>query len=284
MLPDRLLAEAAWDLWDEYRQQAPSVIEELKRFWGQTSPFGTAVLILDGLSLRELPLILRAAADRGIAVLQSDVWGTEVPPETDSFAAALGLPSRSKLKHNHAPGTFIFAGSDVHTDVLDMAFEDCVTVVPSKPRLFLWNTWPDEALIHLHAGKTDGPQIVAEQTRKELNSDGFWNFIDRMRQGRRLVITGDHGYAVSKLFSGEFTDEARIKLFKDRFGAQRSAADSATEPWPRQHFPPLVSRQGEMLVVMGQRKWKVSSGFPYLSHGGLTLLEVAVPLIELPAL
>ena len=28
--------------------------------------------------------------------------------------------------------------------------------------------------------------------------DDFWAFVDRMRKGRRLVITSDHGYATSK--------------------------------------------------------------------------------------
>jgi hypothetical protein len=36
------------------------------------------------------------------------------------------------------------------------------------------------------------------------------------------------------------------------------------------------------VVVVGQRKWDVQGGFPHLCHGGLTLLEAAVPFIELP--
>ena len=37
-------------------------------------------------------------------------------------------------------------------------------------------------------------------------------------------------------------------------------------------------------VVMGQVKWRIQSGFPPRCHGGLTLLEVAVPWVELPPL
>jgi hypothetical protein len=37
-------------------------------------------------------------------------------------------------------------------------------------------------------------------------------------------------------------------------------------------------------VVLGQRKWKVQSGFPHICHGGMSLLEIAVPYMELPAL
>ena len=64
--PDRLLANAAWNLWDEFHLHAATVVDELKKFWVQTAASGTAILILDALSLRELPLIVAAAKDRGL--------------------------------------------------------------------------------------------------------------------------------------------------------------------------------------------------------------------------
>lgn len=33
--------------------------------------------------------------------------------------------------------------------------------------------------------------------------------------------------------------------------------------------------------ALGRRKWKSQGGYPTLTHGGLSLLEVAVPFIEL---
>src|SRR5687768_2250874 len=57
VVPDRLLANTAWNLWDDFHHYAPTVIDELKKFWIQTTGFGTAVLVLDALSLRELPII-----------------------------------------------------------------------------------------------------------------------------------------------------------------------------------------------------------------------------------
>ncbi|HQU46144.1 MAG TPA: hypothetical protein PK867_25245, partial [Pirellulales bacterium] len=187
VVPDCLLAESAWDLWERFRPAAPSTIDEIKQFWATGSTTGTAVLILDGLSLRELPLIVAAANERGIAPLRVEVRAAEVPTETDQFASALGIAGRSKLFNNKAPAGFIFGGSDVYTDVLDSPFADCVASVPASPRLFIWHKWPDEPLIHLHEDKQDGPAIVADTTRKELSSDGFWSFVDRLRQGRRVA-------------------------------------------------------------------------------------------------
>ena len=281
--PDRLLANTAWNLWDDFHRHAPTVIDELKRFWVQTSASGTAILLLDALSLRELPIIIAAAKDRGLTPTRVEALGSQVPSDTDRFAEALGLPGRSKLFNNQPPASFIFNGPDVHTDVLDSPFSDCSDLVPSKPRLFLWHKWPDEPLIHLHDSQDDGPDIVASQTKQQLSSPEFWRFIDRIRQGRRLVITSDHGYAVSRFFSDEIKDSETVHLLRSVFGAKRYAAESPNTPWPRRHLPPLVCHHNGRLVVLGQRKWAVQGGFPHLCHGGLSLLEAVVPFIEFPA-
>jgi hypothetical protein len=281
--PDRLIANAAWSLWDDFHHHARTAVDELKKFWVQTSASGTAILLLDALSLRELPIIVAAAKDRGLAPSRVEALGSQVPSDTDRFAAALGVPGRSKLFNNQPPASFIFSGTDVHTDVLDAPFADCAALVPSKPRLFLWHNWPDEPLIHLHAGQDDGPDIVASQMKQQIYSSDFWQFIDRIRQGRRLVITSDHGYAVSRFFSDEIKDSDTVHLLRSLFGAKRYALESPNTPWPRRHLPPLVCRHSGQLIVLGQRKWAVQGGFPHLCHGGLSLLEAVVPFIEFPA-
>ena len=153
----------------------------------------------------------------------------------------------------------------------------------SSPRLFLWHKWPDEPLIHVLGRQDDGPDILAAKTKEQLSSDDFWRFVDRIRQGRRLVITSDHGYAVSKNFSDEVKDPESVQLLRNTFGAMRYADESPSSPWPRLRLPPLVSRHNGRLTVMGQRKWTVQGGFPHLCHGGLSLLEAVVPFIEFPA-
>ena len=61
---------------------------------------------------------MAAGQQRGLSPVRVEVRGSEVPTETDRFAEALGLPSRSKLYNNKAPGTFVFVGPDVFTDLL----------------------------------------------------------------------------------------------------------------------------------------------------------------------
>ena len=289
IIPDRLLAESAWDLWQSFPTTAPKVIDALRDFWAAPSASaGTAILILDALSLRKLPLIVAAARKRGVAPTRVTVRGSQVPSETDQFAAALGLPNRSKLFNNQPPQSFIFAGQDVHTDVLEDPFADCVARIPAKARVFIWHKWPDEPLIHLHADRPDGDAVVAAEVKRALASDGFWALVDCLRQGRRLLITGDHGYATASEFSNEVRDKESIRLLAGTFGAQRAIREDPAQPWPRRQLPPLVLRfidaGGTWLVVLGQRKWKVRGGFPTLCHRGLSLLEAAVPVIQFPAL
>lgn len=273
VIPDRLLTEAAWELWEAFPIHAEKTSGNLKN-WAVGS--GKAVLILDALSLRELPILMGAAEERGIQPIQVKVTGSECPSTTDHFAKSLGLPSRSTLANDGKPGTFALFGGKCYTDVVSMPFEDCA--VPPTPNLVIWHSWLDD-LIHLQQKLPDQIASIATST---LQSDGFWNFINRLRQGRGLIITSDHGYAVSKRFSSEVEDPDAIEILRKTFGASRNKAVSET--WQKRFMPPIVMTNNNQHVVMGQRKWKVQGGFPHVCHGGMSLLEVAVPYMEFPAL
>ncbi|MDH5297636.1 MAG: hypothetical protein OEV91_01290, partial [Desulfobulbaceae bacterium] len=266
-------SEAAWELWEAFPVHAEKTSGNLKG-WAVGS--GKAVLILDALSLRELPILMGAAEERGIQPIQVKVTGSECPSTTDHFAKSLGLQSRSALANDGKPGTFALFGGKCYTDVVSLPFEDCA--VPPTPNLVIWHSWLDD-LIHLQQKLPDQIASIASST---LQSDGFWNFINRLRQGRGLIITSDHGYAVSKRFSSEVEDPDAIEILRKTFGASRNKAVS--EPWQKRFMPPIVMTNNNQHVVMGQRKWKVQGGFPHVCHGGMSLLEVAVPYMEFSAL
>jgi len=275
--PDRLLAESAWNLWMAYSKAAPRASMVLRDWWAQPSSSGKAVLIMDALSLRELPALIGGAETHEIEPKNIRVVGSEIPPDTDHFARSLGVPSRSNLANNGKSSNFLFTNDKMHTDILDIPFEDCMANVPFDSNLFLWHTWLDK-LIH----QNGLPDQVYKIATKELQSEGFWKLVNRIRKGRRLVITSDHGYAVARQFPTEEEDRNVVEALREVFGASR--CKPASEPWKHSFMPPIVLTEGGCHIVMGQRKWKVQSGFPHLSHGGLSLLEVAVPFLELPPL
>jgi hypothetical protein len=270
VVPDRLLAEAAWELWEAFPAHAQKTSDSLKNWAADGS--GKAVLILDALSLRELPVLMGAAEARGFQPVQVKVTGSECPSTTDHFARSLGLSSRSALASDVKPGTFALFSGTCYTDVMSLPFEDCA--VPPSPNLLIWHSWLDD-LIHLQHKLPDQIAGIAANT---LQGDGFWLFVDRLRQGRNLVITSDHGYAVSKRFSSEVEDPDAIDILRKTFGASRNKAVSG--PWEKRFMPPVVMTSNNQHMIMGQWKWKVQGGFPHVCHGGMSLLEVAVPWIE----
>jgi hypothetical protein len=276
--PDRLLAETAWELWASYPGAARRTSSQLREWCAAPSNIGHAVLVLDALSLREMTWLLGGAQARNIQPSDVRVTGAEAPSDTDQFARALGVPSRSHLAGNGAPGGFNIFPSKTYTDVISVPFEDALGGIPNESNVFVWHSWLDD-LIHVHKKLPDQIYKAASTT---LQDDGFWKFVNRLRQGRELIITSDHGYAVSKLFSSEEIDPDVIEKLRETFGAARYK--KADGPWQERFMPPIVVSHNEHHVVMGQRKWKVQGGFPHVCHGGLSLLEVAVPFIKLPPL
>lgn len=276
VVPDRLLSETAWELWQSFHAATERTATALADWYRTPSPVGKAVLVLDAMSLRELSLVLGGAERRQIVPTAVKLTSAEIPTDTNAFAKALGVPTRAALSNNGAPAGFILPG--MATDVLTLPFLDCLANVPNQPAVLIWHTWLDDQ-IHLHK---KAPDQVAKLAASELQGDGFWALVNRLRQGRELVIVGDHGYAASKNFSSQEHDQAVIDILRNAFGASRSCPAVAGGTWPHPLMPPFVLTANGHHVVTGQRFWTVQGGYPPLCHGGLSLLEALVPFIVLP--
>lgn len=277
---DLWLATAGWDLWSHYEAEVPLTAQALTNWWASRSP-GRAVLILDALSLREAPWIIHQAETRGFSIQQARPTGAELPPNTTPFAKALGFAQRSTLGNNGAGNLHKFPGAC--TESVDIAWADCAKLIGAEPDWVFWHQWPDHRL-HDHDDPGQGLATLTQEVETQLTSDAFWSLVDRLATGRRLVLTADHGYAASGLFPDSGIDEA--EYLKGRYKSGR-ALGSLFEPGeePGNWSPPLDlaidSAHGRHLYVNGRRKWKSQGGYPTLTHGGLSILEVVVPFIEL---
>ena len=154
--------------------------------------------------------------------------------------------------------------------------------IKSAPSIALWHHWPDDR-VHQLAEPGEALKQLSREAAQTLTSDPFWKLIERMTDGRRLVITSDHGYAACGLFN-DVSDRDQAAWLKTNFGSMRFAHGSGT---PHHWMPPislcLTTAHGEKQFALGRRKWKSAGGYPTLAHGGLSLLEVAVPFIEISA-
>ncbi|HUR42187.1 MAG TPA: hypothetical protein VM240_13565 [Verrucomicrobiae bacterium] len=273
---DHFLSTSGWDLWPAFGTAVERTSERLVRWWAQ--PFGAkAVLILDGLSLRELPWLLQGAKEHGFTIHSASASGSELPGETDEFARALGFSSRSQLQNNGAGLSHRLPKA--RTECVDMPWKDCAQFVDASPNWVFWHHWPDSQ-VHDGSGAGQGLEMLSKDAAEQLSSNDFWQFVETLAKGRRLVITSDHGYAATGLFHDAPDDQA--KFLKDVFKSGRSKpgtsnAGSAIPPVALQ----ITSPHGPCLMALGRWKWRSQGGYPTLAHGGLSLLEVLSPFVEL---
>lgn len=274
---DLFLATAGWDLWPSYYYSVPRTAERLVDWWSM-NPSGRAVLILDALSLREVPWILEGASKRGYTVHRAETTGAELPADTNAFAKALGFAQRSALENNGAGGSHRFQGA--RTDSVNLPWRECVDQIDASTDWVLWHHWPDHRM-HELSSPGQGLPVLVNEVVSQLTTDDFWTLIRRMTTGRRLIITGDHGYAATGLFP-DISDKRQAQHLKSRFKSGRNAlAEDESSDWVPPIDVVLGTPHGRHAYVLGRRKWKSQGGYPTLAHGGLSLLEVAVPFIEL---
>ena len=273
---DHFLASSSWDLWQTFGDNVERTSQRLMRWWAE--PYSAkAVLILDGLSLRELPWLLQGAKDRGLTLHEVAATASELPGETNEFAQALGFGSRSQLQNNG--GGLAHRLQPASTESVELPWTDCGGLVDGSPNWVFWHHWPDSKL-HDGSGAGQGLDTLSKDAAQQLNSDEFWVFVERLATGRRLVITSDHGYAATGYFQD--ADGELGQFLKKTFSSGRSKVGTGdVGPF----VPPVAlqvhSPHGAHLLALGRWKWKSQGGYPTLTHGGLSLLEVLSPFVEL---
>ena len=272
---DNLISSSAWELWESFQSSVPSTSSMLVDFWENNSD-GKAVLILDGLSLREMPILIEEGLKRNYKI-NSQITASELPSETTPFAKSLGFSQRSSLENNQAGNNHKLVGA--RTECTDLPWLDSSKLIQSEPNWIFWHTWLDDRLHDLNEpGK--GLRMLVNELNQQLRSDEFWSFIERLSTGRNIIITSDHGY----ISTGEFINvdqKDQIDYLKSNYKGQRYFKSNVKE----NHWVPpidlnLESSYGEYRYVLGTKRWKVPGGYPTLTHGGLSLFEILVPFIE----
>jgi hypothetical protein len=273
---DLFLSSSGWDLWQTFGDSVERTSDRLSRWW--VEPFSAkAVLILDGLSLRELPWLLQGARARGFTLHEVSANASELPGETNEFARALGFGSRSQLQNNG--GSLAHKLQPTTTESVDLPWKDCEGLVSNTPNQVFWHHWPD-AKLHDGSGAGQGLEQLTKDAVEQLGSDDFWAFVERLATGRRLVITSDHGYAATGYFPD--ADGEVGQFLKQTFSSGRSKAGTgSTGPFVPPVALQITGPHGAHLLALGRRKWRSQGGYPTLTHGGLSLLEVLSPFVEL---
>jgi hypothetical protein len=191
---------------------------------------------------------------------------SELPGETDEFARALGFASRSKLQNNGGGLAHKLQGAS--TESVDLPWKDCEALVGNAPNQIFWHHWPD-AKLHDGSGAGQGLEPLTKDVVEQLSSDDFWAFVS------------DHGYAATGYFPDADGEVGQFLKQDLRQRAQHQRAPVRPAPSCRPWHYRSTARTALTSWPSAARKWKSQGGYPTLTHGGLSLLEVLSPFVEL---
>ena len=128
----------------------------------------------------------------------------------------------------------------------------------------------DSIITAVASGKVDMGAAGMTVTEERLKNIDFTTSYTTAKQ---VVIVRNN--------DGNLTGQNFIEKFKQTFSSGRNKAGTGdTGPF----VPPVAlqinSPHGARLLALGRRKWRSQGGYPTLTHGGLSLLEVLSPWIE----
>jgi hypothetical protein len=271
---EELIAAGAPRVWDELAAAsatAPSIADWL----GLSAPLPLAspraAVVFDGLSLRELPMLLEHAAASGFRVKSARAIATCLPTETRSFVEerVLGKP----LSPSDLPGRREFA--EKNAQAFYFGQPNSRDNFPAGRNLLVWSHYPDGLFFD------DGARSEKLFGTFASYIETIWkNTVQAIPAGAPIVVTSDHGYVFFGA-GGEATALHHDAASLVEQGRWREFPREAQFPAWHPDLQLIPSRR--LALIRGRirtRKPGPSSGRLY-QHGGFSLMEVLVPWLEL---
>jgi len=236
----------------------------------------TAVVVFDGLSLREVPMVINLAEKSGIKTSLIDASIAAVPCETMDFIAR-ELPC-GRIAPSQLPGR-----KELKERGIDAVYSGNYTQgIPGNQEgaaLLVWSSFPD------HTYRDSGAKFEGHFENIHAMFETAWmNTIQRIKGKRKIVVTSDHGY----IFFGAGMDfprqAAEMKELNGYFGNDRYV--SLTEkPTPPASDDLYLDSARQVALLKGRVKTRSTgeAAARLYKHGGLSLMEMLTPWIELEA-
>lgn len=271
---EETIATSALSVWNELEAdsfQSPA----LKSWLGIDSPLPLesprAAVVFDGLSIRELPLLLRMAETTGFRVKTARVITTSLPTETMDFVEQRVLRTRlapSQLKRRRE-----LVERNVESFYLEQP--NARETFPTGKSLLIWSSYPDRLFFN--------DEARSEQLFSVFHRDHIpvlWkSILQSLPPGLPVVVTADHGY----IFFGTGLESTRQSEAPALLEQARSRTYRADEPLPG--WQPDLHILADRRIAMLRGRLRAKSGGPstrkLYQHGGLSLMEALVPWVEL---
>lgn len=230
-----------------------------------------AAVIFDGMSVREIPVALDLAEKSGFGISKVSVSLAALPSETMDFVARefpcgriapSQLPNRKELKERNI--TAIYSGS--HTQPIPMPDEENA--------LLVWSSFPDVTY------RDSGARFENHFENIHAMFETAWmHTVQRIQNKKKIVVTSDHGY----IFLGSGMDFPRTsRELNSYFGNERHVALEKKPEVPSSEDI-YVDEAHRVAVLKGRIKTRSTgeAGKKLYKHGGLSLMEMLTPWIEL---
>lgn len=269
---EEVLSAAATRAYDELTA-TPTPERDLRVFLDTRRP--CAAIVFDGLSLREIPLLLRLAEQSGYRVKTSSTSLAAVPSETMYFVqqrlrlsgrvAPSSLPTRRELREAGIQSAYL----DSH---LDRRMPD-----DGAAAWLVWSAFPDQTF-----GDVGAREAKHFATMQAYMLSAWQNTVQQIPRNRPIVITSDHGYIFFGNGLSATRSNAAVQPLMQIFGGERYA-DLARIGEPLDH--PDVAVYADRGVAMLRGRVQLHPPGPDASklfkHGGLSLMEMITPWLEL---
>lgn len=259
---------------DRVYRELLSANEQDKSLLGVLSNKDTAVVVFDGLSLRELPIIQKLAEKSGFKVHSIDCAQAAIPCETLDYierelsCGRIGpsqLPGRKELKERGIAAVY----TNDPTQRINQPDENL--------SLLVWSAFPDITY------KDSGARFGSHFENIHMQFETVWmNTVQQIKGKSRIIITSDHGY----IFFGTGMDFPRsgqeLRELNDYFGNDRFAYLS-DKPNPPQSDDIIIHEGKQLAMVKGRVKTKSTgeAAVKLYKHGGLSLMEMLTTWVVL---
>lgn len=268
---EEVVAAAAPRIYDELTAEPPPH-RDLRGFLEQECP--CAAVLFDGLSLREVPVVLRLAEDGGFRIREVDVSIAAVPGGTVEFVEQRLRGGRSSP--SQLPGRRELREAGIEAFYYD--HEGRRHQLPSGPQaLCLWSAFPDQTY------QDSGARFPNHFAELHRRLEAVWrNTVQAIPPGRKIVVTSDHGYIFFGPGCSARRDNPTIRPLTEWLGGERWRYLSPGDDPPSHPDLAVISHRG-VAMVRGriQTHPPGPAGTRLYKHGGLSLMEMLTPWIIL---
>jgi len=262
---EKLVAATADRIYGEFLESnGKDICKEL-------SDANTAVVVFDGMSIREMPILISLARKSGMKIIERDYAFSAIPSETVDFVeqrlkcGKIGpsqLPGRKELTDKGIKAVFLSS----NTQALDADSEN--------KALLVWSAFPDNT--YADSGARFDKHFENICTQLET---AWMHSVQQIKVKKRIIITSDHGYI---FFGAGLAFERKRPETEDlnRFlGNDRSK--QLTGPLGFDSDDLLVANGFAMVKGRVQTRSTGQAATRLYKHGGMSLMECFTPWLVL---